>query len=432
MNEMMKRIVVTITAILLVSVAVAQDSLVLKDQQLATLIQQAVNNYPKIREMEIQLQSNDVKQELIRSNWLPTVQGDAMVSYVAPVPKVNFDGKNLQFAPNDNYNLAVGVNQLLYDFGKTRIQLERSQSEKKWQKGGIDLSKNAVAYQVSQAYFTVLFLNKAIAVQEGQIKALQENEKLIQAKIRNGDALEYDLLTTQVRIANARNRLKDLQSQQEQQLIALKLLTGEDQHGKIRDIAPADFSQMANSATWRNYSLELKQINNQLELLNINNQVIRKDFSPTVFGTATGGVKNGFVPDIRQMRLNGMVGVGISIPIFSANRPKLEQKMNQVSIDATRQSITTLEQQVEKDLARVNEDYRNLEEKLRNQEVLVKQAEKAFQLAQVRFREGLITSVELLTTQVAVEDAQLSMVQLQYQMQLDKIESHKIVGMKIW
>lgn len=94
--------------------------------------------------------------------------------------------------------------------------------------------------------------------------------------------------------------------------------------------------------------------------------------------------------------------------------------------------MQTLESNIRKDLATVQQDYKGLQEKLSNTNVLVQQAERAYKLAQVRFKEGLITNVELLDAQTNVENANLQLVQLQYQAQLDKLESHKVVGSKIF
>jgi len=80
----------------------------------------------------------------------------------------------------------------------------------------------------------------------------------------------------------------------------------------------------------------------------------------------------------------------------------------------------------------VNEDYRNLQVKLENTKLLVQQAQKAYDLAQVRFKNGLLTSAELVDAQSNVEDARLTQIQLEYQLQLDRLESQKIVGTKIW
>ena len=80
----------------------------------------------------------------------------------------------------------------------------------------------------------------------------------------------------------------------------------------------------------------------------------------------------------------------------------------------------------------MNEDYKNLQYKLDNTKLLVEQAQKAYDLAQVRFKNGLITSAELVAAQSNIEDARLTQIQLEYQMQLDKLESQKIIGTKIW
>lgn len=427
----MKLIVYSLLFITALKVS-AQDSLALKDDQLKKLIAQAVVNYPKIRELEIQLSSNDVQEELIRTNYRPAITGDGSVALMAPVPSFNFNGQKLQFAPYDNYNFSVSLHQVIADFGKTRSQLMVSQANKKLQSSAIDLSRNAVAYQTAQAYFAILFLDKAIQVQQDQIRVLQENEKLIQAKLKNGDALEYDLLTTQVRIANAQNTLKDLGSQQEQQYIVLKFLTGSDQHGQVQPTDNNDFDLVEHIGNALAGSMEAEQINRQLDLLQVQNAAIKYNYKPSIFGSLSGGVKNGYQPLITQWRPNAMASVGVSVPIYSGGRQKLQAKLGQVSIDAAKQSLNTLEKNIGKELERVNEHFHTLEAKSANQDLLVTQAERAYQLAQVRFKEGLITSVELITLQNAVEAAKLQQVQLKYEMQLDRMETHKIAGHRIW
>jgi len=282
---------------------------------------------------------------------------------------------------------------------------------------------------------SIRFLENAIKVQNGQISSLRENEKLIDAKVRNGDALEYDLLTTRVRIANASNKLSDLQSQVEKQYIMLRLFTGAEQKGKINTaLAKNDLSLVTDpqATDWKNTSLEAQRINHQLQGLDVDYKNAFLMNRPTVYAQAAGGVKNGYQPEIERMRLNGIVGLGVNIPIFSGNKEHLQRKMVQINMDATKQSLQTLEENIRKDLADVNEDYRNLQVKLENTKLLVQQAQKAYDLAQVRFKNGLLTSAELVDAQSNVEDARLTQIQLEYQLQLDRLESQKIVGTKIW
>lgn len=414
----------------------AQESPV-NDELLKGLIQQAVTNYPRIKEMEEALKADAVKGEIIKAGYLPTITGNASYQLAAPIPKAEFalpTGKSsISFAPYNNYNAAISVNQLIYDFGRTKLQLNRNEAEHALNLENLDNSKNAIAYQVAQIFYNIQFNQKAIAVQQDQISSLKENERLITAKIKNGDALEYDLLTTQVRTANATNRLNDLQSQLEKQYVLMQWLTGSDVHGKI----PASdqyggLTLLMETGDWQRNNPDAKVIQKRLDVFDYDLKAATVNARPTLNGTASGGYKNGIQPDIDEFRLNGAVGVGLSIPILSGDRPKLQQKLKRVEIESTKLSLQTLGANIQKDLATVQEDYKNLQQKIGNTSVLVQQAERAYKLAQVQFKEGLITNVELLTAQTNVEDAKLQLVQLQYQVQLDKLESHKVVGTRLF
>lgn len=429
--------------VLLFSVSVSllgfSQAPVIQDAQLQQLIQQAVSNYSKVKELEISHKANDVNDEMIKTNWLPTISGDASYRFNAPAPSIEFPTssgpKAFQFFPYNNYNAELTLNQLLYDFGKTRAQLQKSSADRKLSQDNIDLLKNTIAYQVAQIYYTISFLEDAIRVQNSQIASLRENEKMIDAQVRHGDALEYDLLTTRVRIANSTNKLDDLQSQLERQYIMLRLYTGADQKGKIKSSeVNTSLALVTNDSTsdWQSSSLEVQQIKHRLQGLDVDYKNATLMNRPSVFGQAAGGIKNGYQPEIQRMLPNAAIGVGISIPIFSANRPQLQKKLTQINIDAAKQSLQTLQENVHKDLADVNEDYRNMQEKLENTKVLVQQAQKAYELAQVRFKNGLITSAELVAAASNIEDARLGQIQLEYQMQLDKLQSQKIIGARIW
>ncbi|MGN6419050.1 MAG: TolC family protein [Pseudobacter sp.] len=432
----MKKIIGVLALVIALAPAMAQESPV-RDEQLKSLIQAAVTNYPRIKEMEEQLKADGVKESIIKAGYLPTVNTNISYRFDAPVAKAEFPlptgPATIQFTPYNNYNAALNVQQLIYDFGRTKLKLGKNDAEHSLNIENLDNSKNAIAYQVAQLYYNIQFYQKAIQVQTDQLSSLTENERLIKARIKNGDALEYDLLTTQVRTANATNRLTDLQSQLEKQYVLMQWLSATDAHGKIlaRD-SYDELTLLMDAGDWKNINPEAKLIRKRLDVYQYDLKESAVESRPSLTGTASGGVRNGFQPDIDQFRLNGSVGVGLNIPILSGDRPKLRQKLTQVQIDATKASLTTLENTIRKDLATVQEDFRNLQEKIKNTSVLVSQAERAYSLAQVRFKEGLITNVELLSAQTNVEDAKLQLVQLQYQTQLDKLESHKVVGTKLF
>lgn len=430
---MMKQFLLAVAMFVATTTVMAQDNPI-KDEQLKTLIQKAVNNYPGIKELEEQLNTFGVKDQIVKNMYLPTVAANASYRYMYPTPGIDFNGTEFNFQPRNNYDGNVSISQLVYDFGKTKLQLEKTKSEKDLTQSNIDNSKNAVAYQVTQLYYGIRFLLKSITVQEDQIKALKENEQLIQSKIKNGDALEYDLLTTQVRTKNSENRLNDLKSQLEKQYIYLQLLTGEDQHA----VKPAqDNDALAiiadiNQTSWKNTNSQAIVLQKQIEVYKYNIKEAAYNNRPNIFASGSTGVRNGFIPEINKPLWNFNAGVGVSVPLFNGSKVKLQQKLSQINIDVANKSLETVQANIQKDLSTVQNDYKTLEQKLDNTNVLVQQAQKAFDLANIRFKAGLITNVELLTAQTSVEDAKLQQVQLQYQLQLDRLESYKITGVKIF
>jgi outer membrane protein TolC len=94
--------------------------------------------------------------------------------------------------------------------------------------------------------------------------------------------------------------------------------------------------------------------------------------------------------------------------------------------------MTTLEANINKELANINQNYQTHTLKLQNSQTTVEAANRAYQLAQTRYKEGLITNTELILIQIEVEEANLNALQVRYQLLVDKLQSHEIVGTKLY
>ena len=63
-------------------------------------------------------------------------------------------------------------------------------------------------------------------MQDSVIQTAGANVQLLVTRLQNGDALQYDVLTQQVRVKTAQNRKIEIQNQLERQLANLTYLTG--------------------------------------------------------------------------------------------------------------------------------------------------------------------------------------------------------------
>ena len=169
--------------------------------------------------------SSDLRTKIQEAALKPTIQSEIGVTRIDPVAKAQFafgpTPTSLQFQPNMNYNANIGGNYVIYDWGKQFVNIEKSKLETNLAKTGVEGLKNVFAYQVASLYYGIIFSQKAIEVQKEQLKLVEDNGKIIASRLKQGDALDYDQISIQVRYKNAESRVSDLQGQLEKQIIYL-------------------------------------------------------------------------------------------------------------------------------------------------------------------------------------------------------------------
>jgi len=191
------------------------------DETLKQLVRSAIEYAPKIKEQQQMVSIGDYRTKVQESALKPQIQSEIGVTRIDPVAKATFGTTSLQFQPNMNYNANIGANYVLYDWGKQAINIEKSKLETELSKTGVEGLKNIYAYQVANLYYGIIYTQKAIEVQKEQLKLVEDNGKVIGDRLKQGDALDYDQVSIQVRYKNAESRLTDLQNQLERQYIYL-------------------------------------------------------------------------------------------------------------------------------------------------------------------------------------------------------------------
>jgi outer membrane protein TolC len=404
--------------------------------QLTDLINKAIENYPKLKEANEYVNLSETKTDLAYGAYMPVISADASYRYGKPTPSITFPigqgvTKDVQFIPANNYDLVLKVQQPIWDFGRTQGNIQKSKSDIVTSKDNLENAKNTLAYQVTQVYYGIVLLNKSMEVQNEQIKLLEANEKLISDKIKNGDALKFDLLSTQVKKNAAQNRLIDLQTQLRKQYDMLNMVTANSGYDYITT-KEADGKLFSTEVTSTDNNYDIKVLNDKLSSANWDVKIAKRGWLPQLVATATAGYKNGFLPDINKLMFNYNIGVGLNVPIFSSARPNYQTKLAKINLQANQYALEAQKLSLNKDIAQAKNDVEATEGKLKNYELQVEMAQEALNLANTRYRSGVITNLELLTAQTNLQDALLGKIQLEYNLLLAKIELHRLAGAKFW
>ncbi|WP_266362519.1 TolC family protein [Tellurirhabdus rosea] len=405
--------------------------------ELKTLLTQAHANFPRLKEQAQQLKAGQIRVDVARSGFLPTVAATAGYQYINPVPKptlpLNGREVTLQFMPNHNLNAQVGVSQTIYDFGRTETAIRRAQDDVQALVHSLEMTRHNLDYQVAAAYYGMAFLQKSMVVQDSVIRVVGQNLQIIANRLRNGDALEFDILTQQVRLETAKNRRIDLENGLEKQRALLAYLTGAPVptlnaatvplETAVTLVNPESAMQAAQTG-----NKELQLVADRLRAAQTDVEVARKAGLPNITFQGATGYKNGYLPDINQLRFNVAAGVNLNVPIYSGKRARLQQQAASITVAANQFAFENASAQLRQTLDQLNADIRSNQQKLQNTNTQVLQARKALEIARTRLKNGVITNVELESAETGIEEAGLAQLSFQYQLLLNQLEVKRLLG----
>jgi outer membrane protein len=419
------------------------------NETLNQLVRLAIDYAPKIKEQQQTVLMGDYRTKIQESALKPQIQSEIGVTRIDPVAKAQFAfggvPTSLQFQPNMNYNANIGGNYVIYDWGKQYVNIERSKLETELAKTGVEGLKNVYAYQVANLYYGIIFSQKAIEVQKEQLKLVDDNGKIISSRLKQGDALDYDQVSVQVRYKNAESRLTDLQSQLERQIIYLSSLIGKDAHGMIP--AGTNFNTGTADLTVETATTQALTNNYDLKALKDRDLIAERDIKiaqmatlPTLAANAQVGIRNGYLPRINgetpditdDFKFNSVVGVKLTIPVYTGHRGAHQTEIAKLNREMLKYSVDVTNQALKRDLEAAQNDFNTAKNKLDLSEQNVKQAQYALNLANIRYKNGVLTNVEIEAAQTALQDTQFTQLQYQYQMALAKLEMNRLAGIKFW
>ena len=429
----MKRLLITVLVVL----PVALLAQVKTNNQLKNLIVQSFSYFPKIKEAENAVGTAQQKMELTKLNEMPTVAATGSYMYMAPVAKVTFPvngvDTKLQFQPNHNYNANVLGNYVLYDFGRLKLNIEKNKMELQFAKDNVDFVKAQLANQVAVIYYNIVYLQKAISIQDTVLNYLIESKKIVQAKLNNGDALKIDILNIQASINNEENRKIDLKNSLLKQINLLSYTTGTAVANGTQfdfDVNTQSIDALLNNASSNN--IDFKLAKNKIKLAEADIAISKLQDKPTIAATAGVGFKNGYVPEIQKFQFNGLAGVSINVPLYTGGKTKQQIKLQQTIVKQNELAVETLNSTYKKDIEQTLTDIETNKERILNSQGQIEQAQAAQQLAAVRFKNDVGTNLEITNASTNMQRALLFKLQYEYQLCLAKVELAKLLGYQYW
>jgi len=179
---------------------------------LETAIQLVRENNPALKAAAEEMSAADARVTRSRSAYFPQITASAGYTWLDTVSEMSIGGgAPLQFMPHDNYDAKVTARATILDFGKRGNNVDLALTGRKTAQNSLELARRELSWQTVQLFYGILFLRENLRVEEKQIAALNKALEYSTKRYQAGAATSFDLFSTKVRIAAARNRMLDLE-----------------------------------------------------------------------------------------------------------------------------------------------------------------------------------------------------------------------------
>jgi Outer membrane protein len=409
------------------------DSLTVSDA-----VRIALAENPSLKQGVHEIAASEARVEQSKSSLYPNAAATLNYTHLGPVAQLGFPGfGEFKLFPSDNYDEHIGASVTLFDFERRQKSIQLAQTQVQSAADKLDLMKLDLSYQTIQTFYTILFLQKSIQVQNDEIATLREHLLVTKKKVEAGTGTDFDVLTTEVRVAAAENKRISLEN---------SLMNAETEMRRLLNFPPNVPLRLVGSFAESPVSLnvdsllnvavrnrvELKMADDQIKTAIAQYKVASAVNNPSVNLSLAYGFKNGYEPNINAWRGNYVAALQVQIPVFDGyreNKMKDEASENVKAAESYREDVL---EKIKSDVQIAIADLRSSIEKLQTTDITIQQAESALQLARLRYQAGTVTNLDLLDSETALAEARLMQLEALYRFAISRYELGHALGLKEW
>lgn len=316
--------------------------------------------------------------------------------------------------------LVSGYKQAKYNFQSTEEALRQS--------------KHVTVFNTKRAFYGYLLAEKFVKVAEEAVEVTEKHFKNVNSLYKVGIASKFDLLRSEVQVANLKPQLIKARNNLKIAELSLKTLLGLDLSKSVKikgDLAYEAFEPDLEACLTRALlnRPEISQLRYQKQMAGEALKLARAVNLPTLALAGTYNFwadKLNFRKDIWQSYY--AVNLVLTVPLFNGftTSARVAQSKAMIKeIELIRKGLRDVVKfEVRQAILRIKE----AKESLLSQEKNVEQAQESLRIAELNFSEGLATTLDVSSVQAALSQAKTNYSQALYDYVISLAELDKAMG----
>ncbi len=385
----------------------------------------ALRSQPSISAAKSTVRSKEATIGQARANYFPEITGSASYNKNSPASSGASSGKY------DQYSSGVGLNQMLFDFGRTPTQVQINKLNTQSSEYDLSNTENSVVFDVKQAFYSVLQAQRNRNVVNETVKQFQQHLEQARGFYDVGIKSKIDVTKAEVDLGNARLNQIKAENQVRLSRVTLNRVMGVSDapdYALEDNLLYSKFNLSLDEALAKVYAQrpDLQALIKRKEAAKEAVSLARKGYFPTLSGSA------GYNYNGTEFPLNNgwNYGVSLSMPVFSGFETRYKVAEAQANYDTVSANEQTLRLTIFSDVQQAFLSLHQAEQSITAAELTVRQARENVDLANGRYQAGVGSPLEVTDALVNLNNAQLAYTQALTEYKIAQASIEKVTGVR--
>ena len=418
------RIIITIFASVLISpVLKAQTSISLND-----LYEKISTDYPTTKKQEIEAKIATLNAQIAGANLYPELIISGRASYQSEVTEFQAGAISPPAISKDQYNISLGLNQVLFDGGRTRSLSELAKISGEISQANLEVEIWNVRRQLDEVFFNTILLQKQLETTNILLKDLNEQLELVRSRVKNGVLLPGNEYVMQAEILKIKQRKIQINEAIKAGYQVINYLTGMEISEQTTLELPEE-EGLVNLEIEEIQRPELMMFDAQKKMLGVQDKINSTQKLPQISAFAnTAYGRPGYNVFDDDLHVYWMVGLKANWSFKSFRNSDKKSSIVELEQQNVSASEDAFSRQVQSGLAKVRGQISAIEEQIKLDREVVDLREKVAEEKKNELQQGVITSTEYITELNALSKSQLDLNLHQIQLLQAKNEYKTLKG----
>ncbi len=333
-----------------------------------------------------------------------------------------------------DYQFSFSLNMPLFTSGRLTSGFKQAKFNLLSSKENVNQSIQQTVFEAKKSFYGYLLAEKFVRVAEETVAVARKHLDNVNSMYEVGMASKFDLLRSEVQVANLNPQLIQAKNRLKVAELGLKTLLGMDLSDPVEIKGELSYTPVEpdyEECLEKAYSNrpELKQINYQNKIARETLKMTRSMGLPSLSVVGNYNFwadKFNFKEDTWQNYYS--VNLTLSVPIFNGFETSARLAQNRAMIEELKHTKKGLKDMIEFEVKQAILNLEEAKESILSQEKNVEQAEESLRIAELNYSEGLATTLDVSSAQAALTQAKTNYSQALYDYVVSLAQLDKAMG----